>query len=706
MTLVPELDSRRWALALAFVLLVYLHNALPYLTTMPRVNVDEPWLMERAYQVLHSGIPSQPMLGLHHAYFLQVGYGYLLALWMRLFGVGLFQARLLGVVLGLGIVWMVATIGRRTIDAIAGLSAALFLALDSNFLGGVRNARTDIPSVFFVTAALTAYVIGRQRVRTRWFVASGACVGLAVLCHGNAFWVGVILALWFLFDYGRRAPVLPFGYGFLGGLLLTLGPYLAVVWTRWVDVSLQINNFAGDRVPGWRPAFVLHQMTLEIDRYRNWYFGLVTNLVPHPLLWTFQAATIVGAVALVGRMWRVRPMTDPRGAPDLLILAAGSAFIFAGFINNKVPVYLPHLLIGFSLAAGFAVSEAARFAHQLASRTWTGPRAGRFASAAIAMFLLGYAAAGVGYYEKWYASTRRSELVPYEATAATLRVLVPAGPKYLFASPHFWPPFHDESSTTFYSYAAAHPVASGAAATLAGVADDRPIYLVVDESQWLPVLTETASQMTTEWQQAWVQFIERKCSLDALALGTAYGTLALYQCALGGNAPPAPAAPRIVGGATEYVVGDLALAQTAEDLARWARYEDPRRSAASRPEVRLTNQGLRISGTGWPGIVKMFNADPGQKYLLRMATANTRDADILYLGTWQRPEVQSLAGASSAGIPAPLLRQPWFPHDRAFIATAPQVRMLVYSEAPTTDFAIASLDVFRLMPLAHPRATP
>jgi hypothetical protein len=36
----------------------------------------------------------------------------------------------------------------------------------------------------------------------------------------------------------------------------------------------------------------------------------------------------------------------------------------------------------------------------------------------------------------------------------------------------------------------------------------------------------------------------------------------------------------------------------------------------------------------------------------------------------------------------------------------PQVRMLVYSEAETTDFAIASLDVFRLVPLAHPRATP
>jgi len=62
--------------------------------------------------------------------------------------------------------------------------------------------------------------------------------------------------------------------------------------------------------------------------------------------------------------------------------------------------------------------------------------------------------------------------------------------------------------------------------------------------------------------------------------------------------------------------------------------------------------------------------------------------------------VRSLAGASSAGIPAPLLREAWFPRDRAFVATAPAVNLLVYSEAPETDFVISSLDVYRLRPVA------
>src|SRR5262249_33476903 len=211
---------RTSTVAFLLVLVVYLHNTLPRLTMMPGVNVEEPWLMERAYQVMRTGIPSQPMLGLTHAYLLQVGYGYLLAGWMTLAGVGIFQARLLGVLLGLGIIAIVASIGRRTIDSAAGVAAALFLALDSNFLGGVRNARTDIPSVFLVAAAFAAYLAGRRRSRPAWFACSGACLGLAMLCHGNAFWAGIILAAWYVLDYRSRVLTTPHGHAFVGGLLI------------------------------------------------------------------------------------------------------------------------------------------------------------------------------------------------------------------------------------------------------------------------------------------------------------------------------------------------------------------------------------------------------------------------------------------------------------------------------------------------------
>ena len=675
---------RSYLLLLLAVALVYLHNTLPHLTMMPRVNVDEPWLMERAYQVIKSGVPSQPMLGLKTAYLLQVGYGYLLAPWMAVFGVGLFQARLFNVLLGLGTVLLVALIGRRTIDPVAGLTAAVLLAADSNFLGGARNARTDMPSVFFATAALAAYVIGRQRSRGKWFAASGACLGVAMLVHGNAFWAGLILLAWYLLDYGIAGVVTSFGYWFLGGLLLTFGPYLAVVVMRWNDVRVQIGNFAGDRVPAWQPSVVLHQAALEIGRYRGWYFGLVTNLVPNPLLWVFQIATVAGILLLVVRViiGPKHTVADQKGARRILMLSAGTALIFACFINNKVPVYMPHLLVGFALAGGFAVSEITQF---LPAFGYVGP-----------LFVALYAAAGVGYYEKWYSSASKTELVRYEDTTATLRVLAPLGAKYIYASPQFWTPFHDEAGTSFFSYAEAQPIPRGGSVALSAASDDKPIVLLVDEMQWLPELTTGVSQPATSWQRDWVTFIEQRCVLDAVAFGSAHGTIAAFQCGL--KSAPSARPARIIGGAAEFQVAGPVLSQSADDLAAWTKYDDPRRTSSARPAVARTPDGVRISGTGWPGIVKMLDATPGERYLVSAQTAMTHDGDLLYLGTWQQPQVRSLAGAASSGIPAPLISPRWFPAERAFIATAPQVRVLVYSEATSTDFVISSLDILRLQP--------
>jgi len=687
------LTRRTYLIALAAIALVYLHNTLPHLTMMPRVNVDEPWLMERAYQVLKTGVPSQPMLGLKTAYLLQVGYGYLLAPWMGAFGVGLFQARLFNVVLGLGTVLAVASIGRRSIGLIAGLAAAAFLAVDSNFLGGARNARTDVPSVFFVAAALAAYVVARQHAHTSsrakasgWFALSGASLGVAMLVHGNAFWAGAILLAWYLLDFGVAGVTKPFGYWFAAGLLATFGPYLAVVVARWHEVQVQIGNFAGDRVPAWQPSAIVRHVSEEIARYRGWYFGLVTNTVPNPLLWTFQAAALAGILFLVARVFigPRRTDADPKGAARLLILALGAVVIFAGFINNKVPVYMPHLLIGFALAAGYAVSEVCRFLPALA---WTGPA-----------FVALYAIAGVAYYEKWYSSASKSELVPYESTSATLRLLAPKGAKYIYASPMFWTPFHDEEGTTFYSYAEAQPLSPFSTATsLAGADDNQPIILLVDELQWLPELRSAVSQPTTSWQQDWTRFIDSKCRLDAVAYGTAHGTIASYQCGLR-SAPP-PRRARIIGGSTEFEPAELVLSQSAEELSSWTKYDDPRRTPADRPDVGLRpHGGLWISGTGYPGLVKMFEAKVGDRYLVYADTEATREGDLLYLGTWQEPQVRSLSGASSAGIAAPLIREDWFPHARAFEATAPKVRVLVYSEAASTNFLIRQLSITRLKP--------
>jgi hypothetical protein len=353
-------------------------------------------------------------------------------------------------------------------------------------------------------------------------------------------------------------------------------------------------------------------------------------------------------------------------------------------INNKVPVYLPHVMLGYALAAGTAVSTAASWA------------SGRTRSAVALVCVVAYGTAATAYYEKWFARERKGELLPYEATAATLRAIVPPGPKYIYASPQFWVPFHAESDVTFYSFAAGHPSIDAAGTSLDGAAGDRPIVLVVDESQWLPELVGVSSS-TREWQQTWIAFIEHHCALEAVALGTAHGTLAAYRCGL--DATPSVAGPRLVGGETTYAVGAPVLEQRADDLSRWSRYADPRRNGSEKADVRLTPAGVEISGSGWPGIVKPVAATPGEAYIVRTVVDGTRDGDLLYLGTWQQPQVLSLGGAGSAGLATSLHLPAWFPSDRAFRATATEVRLLMYSEAPETDFRVTSLTISRLTPM-------
>jgi 4-amino-4-deoxy-L-arabinose transferase-like glycosyltransferase len=662
------------AAALAVVVLVYLHNTVPYLTTMPRVNVDEPWLMERAYQIMRTGAPRQPMYQLDHAYFLQTGYPYLLAGWMTPFGVGVRQARSLAVLLGLGTVLLVAVMGRRLVDPLTGVSAALFLAADSNFLGTARSARTDMPAVFFASAALACYVIGRERSRAVWLCLSGMSAGLAVLCHGNGIWIVIVLALWLAVDLGPRLFVSSRAYLVGGAAAATVAPYLAIVLAHIGEVRRQIDAFVAERVPFYRPSQLWTQMSREVERYRDWRFGLVTNAVPDPLLWVFQCAAALGAAIVI---WRLVARRARAGDWLILTLAAGTALIFAAFINNKVPAYMPHLLIGFSLLAAVAVDTCVTTAAAVTRRPALGP-------ALVVIFIAGYGGAAAAYYQKWYSSMRKSELLAYEKTEATLRALLPAGPKNIYGSPHFWTPFHADPDTSFTSYAVG----------VQAVTHNRPVYLLVDETQWLSDMNAPGHDA---FRRDWTGFVEGHCALESEALGTTYGTIAAYRC--GPQRPPADAAPRIVGGATVYRLGERLADFGPADLEKWPRYDDPRRRSGDAPLVAASRTALRISGTGWPGIALDFPSTVGGAYLIRVASTGERAGDLLYLGTWKPPlQVLSLSGTSSAGMPTPLAHEPWFPGDRAYVATAPRVPIAIYSEASRTDFTVSSVEIYRLRP--------
>ena len=679
-------QRRMVAAALALVILVHCHNALPYLTMLPRVNVDEPWLMERAYQVITTGIPSQPMLRLERPYFLQVGYDYLYAPWFAAFGVGMFQARLLSVLLGLGTVLLVYGIGRRLAGAEAGLFAAAFLAADSNFLGNARTSRTDMPSVFFATAALWCFLRARDggrplvarrerrerrhrdavpRQRVLGGADPGRVVPREVRRSGGAHVFPVSV---------RRRPAahLRTVRGHRGGELGRSG-----------DADWQLRRGSGAEPLAGHPAAACERRARSVSR-----------LVLRPR--HQHGAESVSPGVSGGHRRRV----------PVCALESRAAFAGSRVVRVSGDSECGH---GRDLCR-LHPEQSPRLHAEPAGRVRARRRdvcrgAGRVAAPPAASGAGGGDRAHGGLQRrerrvlrKVVPTQRKSELVPYQSTEGTLRALVPEGPKEVFASPNLWVPFHDQPGVRFVAYTGATPlVAAGSRHELQGFGLDRPIYLVIDESEWKTVATDPQDGYTDAWRDAWRRYITEQCVLRGVAYGTAFANLASFECRNG--EPPSPAEPIIVGGRERLRIDAPVWAPTDEEVTRLPRYEDSRKSAgAPAPRVEIEADAVRISGTQWPGLETHLPVTPGQRYLVTFEADEAEPGDLLFLGRWDKPEVLTLSGSGSAGFFASLATTPWFPSDRAFVATSDHVTLRVYSEMPSADFKLRTLKVYRLVP--------
>jgi hypothetical protein len=623
-----------------------------------------------------TGRPSQPMFLLDHAYLLQPGYSLLLAPWLKLFGVGLLQARLLAVLFGLATLWCVYSLARDLFDEQVGLVAAMFLATDSNFLGVSRFARTDGPAVLFSVLALALFVRARKNGRLIPLFGAGAAAGAAMLCHLNCYWVVIVLGVWHLMVFGRRMvwPAVVSSLGFF----CTFGPYLAVVLTRREEFNAQLNQFAIERVPSLDVLTILRQAAHETERYRDWYFGLITDFTFNPLLRIFQLCTALGVVWLIAAVARGLATGTRRRSEELLASAVLlTVAIFALFIPNKALVYLPHLLIGFSLAAGYFVVQAtAGLTGRVRASGWT------FAAPVTACLLLEGAGAFL-LYGYWYYQMR-SALTPYGETDRALKLLVPKGPKYLIGSPTFWLAFYDDPQTKFVAYTAAgpfkniKPMGFFTRVSLFNLPQDRPYYVLVDDNEWKTILNDPGYD--AEWRATWLDYIRNSCSLSGAVPRTAHGTIALYRCWNDGK--PEAQEPIYVAEAHRYRKGESTWVGTPQTLSDWSHY-------TSGTTVTRTAGALRVSGQG-AGIYGDVRVEPGVSYVVETDVDRARPGDWLAL----YPVLSD--GRLGRGRWISLTASSWFPTGTIVMQSQPMLRLYVYSDS-ATDFSVRSVRVSRLV---------
>jgi 4-amino-4-deoxy-L-arabinose transferase-like glycosyltransferase len=200
------------------------------------------------------------------------------------FGLSDPAAKLPSALCGLGVILLVAWLGRRiTGDAFTGVLAMFVMASSVYFVKYAARAMTDVPFTFFFLAAVCAWLLGEDD--PRWFLAAGAFAALAQLTRALA---GISIPLLFAVDMiaNRRRP--PVRYLIGAALIAFLPP--AAWYAQWiyrygeeffVSHSLYMNQeVTGALSPAWRRYTGAFEYIWMIAKsYWPWLPSMIAGMV-------------------------------------------------------------------------------------------------------------------------------------------------------------------------------------------------------------------------------------------------------------------------------------------------------------------------------------------------------------------------------------------------------------------------------------------
>jgi 4-amino-4-deoxy-L-arabinose transferase-like glycosyltransferase len=344
---------------------------------------------------------------------------------LRIFGVGLFQARLVTLSFATGTLLLTYVAACRLFTPRHGAAAVLVLTC-APVMSPVAHLRTGIPLFdiarlvrydvavgFFGLASLCvlARVLRRDDPphRLRLF-ATGALVGLATLSHAyGVFWLAALVLSLAVARGGAalRVALVPF----LSGFALVLAPWLVYVGSGWEDYLGQ-NYFYGPRFAVFDPAFIPRNLRGEIARY-----GLVVRAAAeHATPWIFVAASAVGVVSLA------RAASRDAVARAFLAVLAVLVACFALFLQPKNVLYLATLWPLFALTAACGLAS-----------VWRAP----LRLARPALVLLGLVLLGEGFASARPFFLEADAMTPYAAFTQTLARAIPRGGR-IMGMQHWW----------------------------------------------------------------------------------------------------------------------------------------------------------------------------------------------------------------------------------------------------------------------------
>ena len=401
-----------WLLVGAVV--IYLLANLPFLVAWPAVNGDEG-REANAFWVASGVDPSAQTLDpvFRHDPLYKGGLqGLTTAISFRLFGLGLYQGRLVSLVWGGALLIMTFLAGRRLYGPVAGYVAVVFLAVSQPWLVSSHIIRPDIVVATLVMAGVYCALRGIQDGGRHWHLLAGLCLGLSFDVHPNTLAFMPMVGLCYVARYGWRAIFHRDAWLYVAGLIVGGLYYVAVrVAPDPIHFAEAFQYWIGvDKRP---PALSTRgggAIEAELGRW--------TQYLNHR--WMETALLAIGVVTAAIRMVRQRRV-DP-----MLVGLLASLVVFTILVSSKTEFYMILFFPALILLVGAAISD-------------VGDRlqGARLVAAALIVLL----AVGVMGFEDNFRdiadAASNFEDRDYAALSAGIQAAIPAGSKVI-GPPVFW----------------------------------------------------------------------------------------------------------------------------------------------------------------------------------------------------------------------------------------------------------------------------
>ncbi len=228
-------------------------------------------------------------------------------------------AKLPSALCGLGVILLVAWLGRRmTGDPFTGALAMFVMASSVYFVKYAARAMTDVPFTFFFLAAVCAWVLSDDH--PYWLLIAGAFAALAQLTRALA---GFSIPLLFAADMlvNRRRPPLRY---LIGAVFITFLP-LAAWYAQWIyrygaDFFLRSSIYMNQEVTGsLSPAWRRYTGAFE-------YIWMIAKSY-----WPWLPAMIAGMVVVIRKKDRKL---------RLLILWVAVVYVLCAITKSRVLRYM------------------------------------------------------------------------------------------------------------------------------------------------------------------------------------------------------------------------------------------------------------------------------------------------------------------------------------------------------------------------------